>query len=95
MAVLISKDKKDLVVTCRCGCEDGIHLNIDKDESGDYAYQCFTNGNFYKDQNGMFGTLVNKFKKIWAIICDKDYYYSDVVMSKEDFEQFKEYINQV
>lgn len=94
MAVMISKDKKDLIVTCECGCEDGVRINISKDDYDDYAYQCFTNGNFYRDQNGMFGTLKNKLKKIWAIIRDKDYYYSDIIMSEKDFEQFKEYINQ-
>ena len=59
---MISKDKKDLVVTCRCDCGDGIHLRIEKD-GDDYAYQCFTNGNFYKEQDGMFRTLKNKLKK--------------------------------
>lgn len=94
MAVLISKDKKDLVVTCKCGCGDGIHLCIHNDGE-DYAYQCFTNGNFYKEQDGMFKILKNKLAKIWAIIRNKDYYYSDIMMNREDFEQLKEYINQV
>ena len=52
------------------------------------------NGNFYKDQYGMLGILKEKLKKIWAIIRNKDYYYSDVVMNGEDFNRFKEYINQ-
>lgn len=95
MAVMISDDKKDLIVTCKCGCDEGVHLTIShEDDEDDYAYQCFTNGNFYKDQYGMLGTLNNKIKKIWAIIRNKDYYYSDIVMNKEDFEQFKKWINQ-
>ena len=92
---MISEDKKELIVTCKCGCDEGVHLTIShKDDEDYYAYQCFTNGNFYKDQYGMFGTLKNKLKKSWAIIRDKDYYYSDVLMSCEDFKRFKEYINQ-
>ena len=94
MAVMISKDKKDLVVTCKCGCGDGVHLQVHNDGE-DYAYQCFTNGNFYKEQDGMFKTLKNKLTKIWAIIRNKDYYYSDIMMSREDFKQLKEYINQI
>lgn len=54
----------------------------------------YMNGNFYKDQYGMLGILKEKLKKIWAIIRNKDYYYSDVVMNGEDFNRFKEYINQ-
>ena len=95
MAVMISEDKKDLIVTCKCGCGEAAHLTISHEGEEDYyAYQCFMNGNFYRDQYGIFGTLKNKLKKIWAIIQNKDYYYSDVVMNKEDFKRFKEYINQ-
>lgn len=95
MAVMISEDKKDLIATCKCGCDEGIRLHISHEsEEDDYAYMCFTNGNFYKEQSGVFRTLENKLKKIWAIIRNKDYYYSDVIMSKEEFEQFKKWVNQ-
>ena len=95
MAVMISEDKKDLVVTCRCGCEEGVHITISHEDGEDYyAYQCFMNGNFYKDRCGMFATLKNKLNKIWAIIRNKDYYYYDVVMTKKDFEEFKKFVNQ-
>lgn len=93
MAVLKSSDDNELIISCSCGCDEGIHIKID-DNYGDYAYQVFTNGNFYKEQYGAFGTLKEKLKKIWAIIRNKDYYYSDIVMSKEDFQEFKEWINQ-
>lgn len=95
MAVMISNNKEDLIVTCKCGCDKGVHLHISHEGEEDYyAYQCFVNGNFYKEQCGVFRTLKNKLKKIWAIIRNKDYYYSDVVMNKEEFEQFKKWVNQ-
>lgn len=31
MAVLRTEDGKELILTCRCGCDDGIHFKIDKD----------------------------------------------------------------
>lgn len=93
MAVLKSKDNKELIISCKCGCDEGVHIKID-DSCGDYAYQVFTNGNFYKEQYGMFGVLKEKLKKILAIIRNKDYYYSDIIMSKEDFNEFKDWINQ-
>lgn len=34
-----------------------------------------------------------KLKKIWAIICNKDFYYSDIVLTKDDFKEFKEWVN--
>ena len=97
MAVMISEDKKDLIVTCKCGCQEAIHIKIDdEDKDSDYyAIQTYMNGNWYRDQGDrVLRTIGRKLKKIWAIIRNKDYYYSDVVMSKEDFEQFKSWVNQ-
>ena len=37
MAVLLIKDKKELIVSCSCGCEDSFHLTIDCDDDTDYA----------------------------------------------------------
>ena len=97
MAVMISEDKKDLIVTCKCGCKDAIHIKIDdEDKDSDYyAIQTYMNGNWYRDQGDrVLRTIGRKLKKIWAIIRNKDYYYSDVLMSRDDFKRFKEYINQ-
>lgn len=56
MSVLRTEDGKELILTCRCGCDDGIHFKIDKDFE-DYMYMTYTNGNFYRDQdNGFFRT---------------------------------------
>lgn len=97
MSVMISDDKKELIVTCKCGCQDSVHIKVD-DEDKDtnyYAIQIYMNGNWYRDQDEkIFRTIDRKLRKIWAIIRNKDYYYSDVLMSREDFEKFKEYINQ-
>lgn len=97
MAVMISEDKKELIVACKCGCQDAIHIKVDdEDKDADYyAIQTYMNGNWYRDQdNRIFRVIGRKLKKIWAIIWNKDYYYSDVLMSCEDFKRFKEYINQ-
>ena len=97
MAVFKTKDEKELVVTCKCGCQDAIHIKVDdEDKDSDYyAIQTYMNGNWYRDQDDrVFRTIGRKLKKIWAIIRNKDYYYSDVLMSYEDFKKFKEYINQ-
>ena len=87
MAVLKTEDGKELILTCRCGCDDGIHFKIDKDFE-DYMYMTYTNGN-----NGFFRTLGRKLQKIFAILFNQDYYYASAIFSKEDFEAFREYIN--
>ena len=97
MSVMISNDKKDLIVNCNCGCENTIHIRLD-DTYKDFDYyviMTYLNSNWYRDQDDrIFRTIGRKLKKIWAILRNKDYYYSDVFMSCEDFTIFKEYINQ-
>lgn len=97
MSVMISGDKKELIVTCKCGCQDAIHIKVDDGdkETDYYAIQAYMNGNWYRDQDDrVLRSLGRKLKKIWAIIRNKDYYYSDVSMSCDDFKRYKEYINQ-
>lgn len=95
MAVLKSKDDKELVITCDCGCDNGIHFKVDRDDETDmYCIMAFMNGNFYRDQNEkILSVIMKKLKKIWAIVRNKDYYYSDIIVNKQEYEEFKEYIN--
>lgn len=97
MSAMISDDKKELIVTCDCGCEDAIHIRVD-DTDKEYDYymiQTYLNGNWYRDQNDrIFRCIGRKLKKIWAIIRNKDFYYSELTMSREDFKKYKEYFNQ-
>ena len=97
MSVMISEDKKEMIVTCECGCHDAIHLRVDDGdkESDYYAIQTYMNGNWYRDQNDrILRCIGGKLKKIWAIVRNKDFYYSELMMSCEDFQKYKEYINQ-
>lgn len=95
MSVLKSEDGKDLMVSCRCGCGNGVHINIKK-EDNEYAWVTYMNSNWYRDQNKRILYIVrDKLKKIWAIIRSKDFYYSEILMTRKDFETFREYINGV
>lgn len=96
MASLKNKNGTELYVDCCCGCDEGIRLKIDKDDFDYYCFMSYTNGNFYRDQNDtIWKVIYNKFKKIWAIIKNKDFYYAEIIMTKDDFEEFKAYINEV
>lgn len=96
MAVLKNKDGTELLVDCLCGCDDGVRLRIDKEDLEWYCFMSYTNGAFYRDQNETWWRVFSKkLKKIWAIIRNKDYYYADIMMSKEEFEEFRQYINDV
>lgn len=95
MAVLMTKDKKEIIVTCNCGCKSSVNIQIDEMEDIGYAYLCLLKGNFYTEyNNNPWRAFRIKMKKIWYILRGKDYCYSDTIMTKEDFEEFKRYINQ-
>lgn len=49
MAVMISDDKKELIINCKCGCEDTIHIRVDDtDKDSDYyAIMTYLNGNWF------------------------------------------------
>lgn len=97
MAVFKSQDNNELIITCKCGCEEAIHIivNDDDKEFGHYAFMSYMNGDFYRHQeDSMLNVVKRKLKKIWAIIANQDYYYSDIRMDTDDFNQLKEYINQ-
>lgn len=97
MAVFMTKDKKELIVTCDCGCEKSFHIAVD-DSCKDldyYGFLGFMKNNFDTEYDlNLWRAFKIKMKKIWCILRGKDYFYSDTVMKKADFEEFKRYINQ-
>ena len=104
MSVLKSEDDKDLIVTCRCGCDEGLHIRIERDEAADnidpendtFCYVTCLNSNWYRDQGKkIWRVIYEKLRKIWAIIRNKDFYYSEIIMSRKDFELFREYIGEI
>lgn len=90
MSTLKSNDNNEMIITCDCGCDEGIRVRIDK-SFGDYCYLTYISSNFYKEQLG----LLDKLKKIWKIARNKDFYYSDIVMSKEDFREYRDWLNSI
>lgn len=86
MAVFKNFNEDELIISCKCGCDEGIHFTI----TDDNCFVAFTNGNFYREQKHPF---VEKLKKIWAIIRNKDFYYSDICMTREDLSCFSEWVN--
>lgn len=89
MAVFRNFKDDELIISCKCGCDEGIHFAIRDYKDGDYAFVTYTSSNYYREQCH----FREKLKKIWAIIRNKDYYYSEVCIDKNDFEQFAEWVN--
>ena len=94
MAVLRSEDGKVIAVDCSCGCDEGLRIKIKEFDQESYSILTYTSGNFYKEQNFTgWRVFTTKLKKIWRIIRNKDYCYSEIIMTKQDFAEFQKYIN--
>lgn len=96
MAVLRDKQCKDMIITGTCGCDEGFRLKVFEEDDDWFAMCSFFNANWYKEQDMTVWKVIKlKVQKIWSIIRNKDYYYADVVMSKAEFEEFRDYVNSV
>lgn len=96
MAVLISEDKKDFIISCSCGCDEGMRFQIcplDDIDKDTYVCATYISGHWYTRQESSWMRAKKKIKKIWHIIQNKDYYYSEILMTKSDFNVFREYMN--
>ena len=96
MSVMKSKDGRELMVDCGCGCSEGVKIKVNTEDDDMYFLVTYTNGNFYRDQNeSILGVIKKKLKKIYAILANKDYCYSEICMTKEDFLEFREFISEI
>lgn len=91
-----SKDGNNIYADCHCGCDSGLRIRVDKEDIRDlYVVVSYTSADFYKNQATWFSRLKLKLQKIWAILRNKDFYYSEVCMTKEEYQDFKKIINDV
>lgn len=90
--ICYNKDKDTCVLSCGCGCGDSVQLSVEYDNefSGSYFYHTLLDSSWNFEQQGWMW----RFKKIWAILRNKDYHYSEICMTKKEFDEYKEWINQ-
>ena len=95
MALLKSKDGTELLINCTCGCDNGVLFKVDKEDEDFYCFMTYTNSLFYTEQYSMWRVFCKKVKRIWSIIRNKEYHYTDTYLTKAEFEEFREYINSI
>lgn len=93
---MVFEKQDNIYVDCHCGCDEGLRIIIDEEDPYDlYFIVTLTSGNFYKEQENWRDRFKLKCKKIWSIIRNKDFHYSEICMTKEEFEEFRTVINNV
>jgi hypothetical protein len=90
------KDSKEQVFFCKCGCHNGICFKFDYDEEYTPTLNIsLVNDLFYINQLGFFKRFIEKLKKIYCIIFNKEYYYFDIVIEDEEINRLKEVIKSI
>lgn len=97
MSVYTTKDSNDIYMNCHCGCGQGLKVIVEKDNFDDsYVFIEFFSSNFYHTQDmSILNVIKTKLKKIWYIIRNKDYCYSEILLTKVDFDKFRNALNKV
>lgn len=82
--------KDEFTTFCTCGCGNGIILKAERVDN-DTSLQLVSD-NFYIVQNKGKMSLKEKIKRIWHIITGKEYYYFDILIHKDELQEFKEFV---
>lgn len=85
--------ENEFVTFCKCGCRNGIVLKADN-EDNDLSLQIVSD-NFYTMQNKGEMTIKEKIKRIWYIIRGKEYCYFDILIDKDELQEFKEVVAKI
>jgi hypothetical protein len=88
---MIYEEDNRILINCDCRCGRGFELIREEDET--VIVSAISNNSFTFES--IFCKLKTKLYKIWSIIRNKDYCYVDVVLTKEQFEEFKDAINKI
>lgn len=84
--VLRNKNETKILLTCSCTCGEGVV--IDYDFADKEVVISAINSNWYRDQYGVFDIFKKKLSRIWNIICGKDYQYSEIIISMDEWHEF-------
>lgn len=86
--------KNDEYVTfCKCGCRNGVVLKADN-EDDELSLQLVSD-NFYMTQNKGRMSFREKIKRIWYVITGKEYCYFDILIGKDELQEFKEFVSRL
>lgn len=83
--------KEDEYITfCKCGCRNGVILKFDNEDE-ELSVQ-FVSDNFYFRQNKGRMSFKEKMRRIWYIVTGKEYCYFDILIDKDELQDFKEFV---
>ncbi len=78
------------VTFCKCGCGNGVVLKFDN-EDNEFSLQLVSDSFYFRQDKGKM-SFKEKLKRIWYIIRGKEYCYFDILIDKNELQEFKEFV---
>ena len=88
---------KLVIVNCNCGCDEAIQVKklvYDVNDEDEYYLSVLT-GEFSAMQRGIFRTIGHRLKMAWKILRGKEYLLAEIVMTKEEFAEYKKLLEEI
>ena len=82
----------NIYVRCSCNCGDCIDMRFFIDDDEDFCYIGTSASVFYMKQDGLWGTIRQRLKAAWFMLCGKEYRLHELVLSWEDYKNFADKI---
>lgn len=90
------KHTKVVIVNCNCGCDEAIQIKkLVYDVNDDEYYLSILAGEFGATQRGIFRTIGHRLKLAWKMLRGKEYLLTEIVMTKEELEEYKKVLEEL
>lgn len=93
--IYTNKTTNEFIVNCNCGCSDGMEFKFTSDDEINQYYIDLIASKFYTEQNTGWARFKWTVKKIWKIVRGKDFYYSEIILNEERWNEFKTAVNMI
>lgn len=91
------KHTKVVIVNCNCGCDEAVQIKklvYDVNEDDEY-YLSILAGEFGATQRGIFRTIGHRIKLAFKMLFGKEYLLTEIVMTKEELEEYKKALGEL
>lgn len=91
------KHTKVVIVNCNCGCDEAIQIKklvYDVKDDDEY-YLSILAGEFGSTQRGIFRTIGHRLKLAWKMLRGKEYLLTEIVMTKEELDEYKKVLEEL
>lgn len=84
-----------LIVNCSCRCGDGLEFTISNFNNVAEVWMTQTTYSWNTENTTFWNRFKLKLKRLWSVLCNREYYYTEIILSKDDFSTFVEYVNEM